>query len=47
MIFFKLTFVLISQLEKDHIMIEMCRLKNVVIFLKTNGILLLKSTSSN
>ena len=47
MIFFKLIFVLISSLEKDDIMIEMCRLKNIVIFLKTNYILLPKSTSCN
>ena len=28
-------FVLISQLEKDHNMIEMRRLKNIVIFIQT------------
>ena len=28
-------FVLITQLEKDHSMIEMLRLKNVVIFVQT------------
>ena len=28
-------FVLISQLEKDHSMIEMRRLKNIVIFIQT------------
>ena len=28
-------FVLINQLEKDHSMIETCRLKNVLIFIKT------------
>ena len=27
--------VLINQLEKDHSMIEMCHLKNVVIFIQT------------
>ena len=28
-------FVLISSLKKDHSMIEICRLKNVVIFIQT------------
>ena len=33
-------FVLISQLEKDHSMIEKRRLKNVVIFIQTLSIIL-------